>query len=157
MQSLEPFPTRAASAAGLAGAIRMASVSLVALFAATLDSGTPQAACRAIGALGAAAQLAHVLLRPAPPGRRRCFRPMSGPMSWLPPLLRPSSRKGLLGVELEGVGGNPGRTPPPASGQPAALVELNDAAVQAAAAARSPPCDRPPSMRPAGTTETAAV
>jgi len=153
VQSLEPFPTRAASAAGLAGAIRMASVSLVALFAATLDSGTPQAVCRAIGALGAAAQLAHVLLRPAPPGRRRCFRPMS----WLPPLLRPSSRKGLLGVELEGVGGNPGRTPPPASGQPAALVELNDAAVQAAAAARSPPCDRPPSMRPAGTTETAAV
>ena len=152
MQSLEPFPTRAASAAGLAGAIRMASVSLVALFAATLDSGTPQAACRAIAALGAAAQLAHVLLRPPPPGRRRLR-----PMSWLPPLLRPSSRKGLLGVELEGAGGNPGRTPSPASGQPAALVELNDAAVQAAAAARSPPCDRPPSMRPAGTTVTAAV
>jgi len=153
VQSLEPFPTRAASAAGLAGAIRMASVSLVALFAATLDSGTPQAACRAIAALGAAAQLAHVLLRPAPPGRRRRLRPMS----WLPPLLRPSSRKGLLGVELEGAGGNPGRTRSPASGQPAALVELNDAAVQAAAAARSPPCDRPPSMRPAGTKETAAV
>ena len=43
VQSLEPFPTRAASAAGLAGAIRMATVSLVGLFAAVLDSGTPQA------------------------------------------------------------------------------------------------------------------
>ena len=33
VQSLEPFPTRAASAAGLAGAMRMATVSLVAIFA----------------------------------------------------------------------------------------------------------------------------
>ena len=102
----------------------------------------PQAACRAIAALGAASQLTHVLLRPAQPGCCRRGRALR-----LPPLLRPSPRKQLLGVELEGAGGIPGGAP--ASEQAAALEELNDAAAQAAAVQ--------PTMQPAVTAEAASV
>ena len=64
VQSLEPFPTRAASAAGLMGACRMASVSIVSVCASTLNGGDPAPACRAIALLGIASHLSHLLLRP---------------------------------------------------------------------------------------------
>ena len=64
VQSLEPFPTRAASAAGLMGACRMASVSVVSVCASTLTGGGPAPACRAIALLGVASHLSYLLLRP---------------------------------------------------------------------------------------------
>ena len=64
VQSLEPFPTRAASAAGLMGACRMASVSVVSVCASTLNGGGPAPACRAIALLGVASHLSYLLLRP---------------------------------------------------------------------------------------------
>ena len=101
-----------------------------------------------------------MLLRPAQPGRLRgrCCR---GRALRLPPLLRPSSRKELLGIELEGAGGIPGGARASGGGQPAALEEcggmeecgamgeLNDAAAQAAAVQ--------PTMQPAVTAEAASV
>ena len=64
VQVLEPFPTRAATAAGLMGFMRSASVCVVsASSSALLREGTPRLLCRAVCALAATSAAAHYTLR----------------------------------------------------------------------------------------------
>ena len=63
-QSLEPFPTRAATAAGLMGAMRTAATTVVTATAShALRDGTPVVACRAIFGLSALSLLVYLGLR----------------------------------------------------------------------------------------------
>jgi len=67
VQALEPFPTRAAAAAGLMGALRsamVACVSALAGFVLKASGGTPVGTCRAVLALSVLSHASHLLLRP---------------------------------------------------------------------------------------------
>ena len=133
VQSLEPFPTRAASAAGLMGACRMASVSVVSVCASTLTGGGPAPACRAIALLGVASHLSYLLLRPraAPATAAVADAATVGgasssysSSSYSPSSTSRLSRGGLLGASSS-------------TQATAALSELNPAAEMAAAQAQT--------------------
>ena len=133
VQSLEPFPTRAASAAGLMGACRMASVSVVSVCASTLNGGGPAPACRAIALLGVASHLSYLLLRPraAPATAAVADAATVGgasssysSSSYSPSSTSRLSRGGLLGASSS-------------TQATAALSELNPAAEMAAAQAQT--------------------
>jgi hypothetical protein len=64
VQCLEPFPRRAATAAGLMGALRSGLVAIVSVLAGqALKAGSdPRLACRAIGLLAFTSQTANMVL-----------------------------------------------------------------------------------------------
>ena len=65
VQALEPFPTRAGTAAGLMGSLRSAMTCAVAVIGGAIHSHTPRPTCTAICILGFAKLLVHLALRPS--------------------------------------------------------------------------------------------
>ena len=65
VQALEPFPTRAGTAAGLMGALRSAMTCAVAITGGAIHSHTPRPTCTAICLLGVSKLLVHLAMRPA--------------------------------------------------------------------------------------------
>lgn len=74
MLALEPFPTRAATAAGLMGAIRSGVSCLVSVSSGAINEHTPRPLCMVMSAFAVAKLLTHMLLRPSTARRQALLR-----------------------------------------------------------------------------------
>ena len=87
--ALEPFPTRAATAAGLMGAMRTAISCAATLIMGAVHDNTPRPMCIGMAIFGVSKLLLHLLLRPPPRTPGGCATDLGGS---LPPAMEELKR-----------------------------------------------------------------